>query len=166
MRIRPSGGIIPEFRIIKEYWQMMTILGSIMFFVIYIYIENREYRTRVEVLIESNEKLKERINRLEGQLDVINQSIEIFLQNNPDVLKYRLEKLEKEIQHRGDRTQDFGILYDALQFRYTEKSQTDAKRVDTPFQKQQKTEITPKVISSDLENKSGFFKKMFKKKEK
>ena len=162
-----SEGFLSEFRVLKEYWQALTIAGSIMFFGIYIYMENREYRMQVEILTQSNEQLKERINRLEGQLEVVNQSVDMFLQNNPDVLKYRLEKLERQIERGSDRTLDLGIAYDAMQFKYMAESQLAMMRskkdttVNTP-----KEQIPASVMSGDLEQKASFFKRLLKKKEK
>ena len=100
MRSKLSSTLFPEFRIIKEYWQMLTIIGTIIFFGVYLFVENREYRDQVESLSETNKELRDRISRLEGQMEVTHSVLNNMFENDPSILDYRLEKLEDEFNKR------------------------------------------------------------------
>jgi len=101
MRTKIAGTIFSEFRIIKEYWQMLTMIGTIIFFGVYLFLENREYRDQVESLSETNKELRDRISRLEGQMEVTHNMLNTMFENDPSILDYRLEKLEEEFDRRN-----------------------------------------------------------------
>jgi hypothetical protein len=92
--------IFLELRIIKEYWQAISVATTIIFFGVYFYLENKDSREEVKELIETNKQLKDRISRLEGQIDVINSNMVLFVEKNPGLTSYRLEMLEEQMDVR------------------------------------------------------------------
>jgi predicted nuclease with TOPRIM domain len=91
-----KNSILFEFKIIKEYWQISSIIGTILVFLIYYIIENRESIQEVEELTKSNKNLVDRVSRLEGEIEVLNNMISIFAENNPK-MNSRIEGLEKSM---------------------------------------------------------------------
>lgn len=89
-----------ELKIIKEYWQVVSIISTIIFFVVYFYLENKDANERLVELTETNKELKDRISRLEGQIDVINSNMVLFVEKNPGLTTYRLEMLEEQMDVR------------------------------------------------------------------
>lgn len=88
--------LLSEFRMIKDYWQVLSIFGTVIFFCVYMYLENKSSREEVKILIETNKELKSKINHLDGEMEIINKTISVFLENNPQTINYRLEKIEEE----------------------------------------------------------------------
>lgn len=90
-----------ELKIIKEYWQIVSIVGTIIFFCVYFWLENKEANERLVELTTTNKELKDRISRLEGQIDVINSNMVLFVEKNPGLTSFRLEMLEEamDVQH-------------------------------------------------------------------
>jgi len=92
--------IFLELRIIKEYWQIISVVTTVIFFGVYFYLENKEARETVQELRQTNKELKDRISRLEGQVDVINSNMVLFVERNPGLTSYRLEMLEEQMDVR------------------------------------------------------------------
>lgn len=90
-----------ELKIIKEYWQIISIVGTVIFFGVYFWIENKDANERLKELTSTNKQLMDRISRLEGQVDVINSNMVLFVEKNPGLTTYRLEMLEEaiDVQH-------------------------------------------------------------------
>jgi hypothetical protein len=112
--------IFLELRIIKEYWQIISVVTTVIFFGVYFYLENKEARETVEELRLTNKELKDRISRLEGQVDVINSNMVLFVEKNPGLTTYRLEMLEEQM--------DVRFLLDALE----KKRDTEIKIIQVP----------------------------------
>ena len=100
MRTNVRNTIFFELKIIKEYWQIASILATIIFFGVYFWLESKEANERVKELTLTNKELKDRISRLEGQVDVINSNMVLFVEKNPGLTSYRLEMLEEEMDVR------------------------------------------------------------------
>ena len=79
---------------------MVSIFTTVIFFGVYFYLENKEHREKVEELVQVNKELKDRISRLEGQIDVINSNMVLFVEKNPGLTSYRLEMLEDQMDVR------------------------------------------------------------------
>lgn len=94
------NNIFVEFRAIKEYWQIISVVTTIIFFGVYFYLENKDSRETVKELTQTNKELKDRISRLEGQIDVINSNMVLFVERNPGLTSYRLEMLEDQMDVR------------------------------------------------------------------
>jgi cell division protein FtsB len=92
--------IFLELRIIKEYWQIISVATTVIFFGVYFYLENKDAREEVKELTQTNKELKDRISRLEGQIDVINSNMVLFVERNPGLTSYRLEMLEEQMDVR------------------------------------------------------------------
>jgi hypothetical protein len=95
MKTNVRNTIFFELKIIKEYWQITSILATIIFFCVYFWLQSKEANERVEELSITNKELKDRISRLEGQVDVINSNMVLFVERNPGLTTYRLEMLEE-----------------------------------------------------------------------
>lgn len=91
------NNIFFELKVIKEYWQIASITATVIFFGVYFYLQNTEANQRLKELTKTNEELKDRISRLEGQIDVINSNMILFVEKNPGLTNYRLETLEEAI---------------------------------------------------------------------
>lgn len=151
-----NNTIFLELRIIKEYWQIISVVTTIIFFGVYFYLENKESRENVKELTQTNKELKDRISRLEGQIDVINSNMVLFVEKNPGLTSYRLEMLEEQMDVRS--------ILDAL-----DKSKyPDVKIIQVPVPTQvfikeptenKDTAIKTEVISAKQPEKKGIFKK-------
>lgn len=159
-----NRSVLSEFKVFKEYWQMISIAGSVMFFCIYLFVENREYRLQVETLTENNKEMKDRISRMEGQMEVLNQSLTLMIERNPGVMEYRLQKLEENLKS-GEKshtehayTQPINIYTPFTPSTYAlSKPLTDTDRIKP-------SPISPTVAAGDLmQVKDNVFKRMFKK---
>lgn len=109
-----------ELKVIKEYWQIVSIIGTIIFFCVYFWLENKDANERLKELTETNKELKDRISRLEGQIDVINNTMVLFVEKNPGLTTYRLEMLEEAV--------DVQQIINSLD----RKSETEIKIVQIP----------------------------------
>lgn len=98
MQANVRNAIFFELKVIKEYWQIISIITTILFFGIYFYLENKDSREKVQELVQTNKELKDRISRLEGQIDVINSNMVLFVEKNPGLTTFRLEMLEEQME--------------------------------------------------------------------
>lgn len=97
MKTNIKNTVFFELKIIKEYWQIASIMATIIFFGVFFYLENRDAGERLKDLTDTNKELKDRISRLEGQIDVINSNMVLFVEKNPGLTTYRLEMLEEQM---------------------------------------------------------------------
>jgi predicted nuclease with TOPRIM domain len=104
-----KNSILFEFKVIKEYWQISSIVGTILAFLIYYIIENRESIKELEELTKSNKDLVDRVSRLEGEIEVLNNMISIFAENNPK-LNSRVDMLEKGLDTKNNRVELIRII--------------------------------------------------------
>ena len=149
--------IFLELRIIKEYWQIISVATTVIFFGVYFYLENKDAREEVKELTQTNKELKDRISRLEGQIDVINSNMVLFVERNPGLTSYRLEMLEEQMDVRQ--------IIDGL----NRSKDTEIKiiQMPVPTQVQVIKEVTPhkeeekkyEVIASKPQEKKSLFKK-------
>lgn len=157
MRIRTANSMVPEFRVIKEYWQMLSIIGTIIFFGVYLFIENREYRHQVDSLSEANKEMRDRISRLEGQTEVTHSMLNAIFENDPSILDYRLEKLEQEFNKRksSPKSQPNQTVYHIPYF---------YPQLKTPIYeyKRSQPDIAPSEMAGSIGKKKGFLN-LFKK---
>ena len=149
--------IFLELRVIKEYWQIISVVTTIIFFGVYFYLENKDSREEVKELTQTNKELKDRISRLEGQIDVINSTMVLFVERNPGLTTYRLEMLEEQMDVRQ--------IIDGLN--RSKDAEIKIIQVPVPTQVQVIKEVTPhkeeekkyEVIASKPQEKKGLFKK-------
>lgn len=149
--------IFLELRVIKEYWQIISVMTTVIFFCVYFYLENKDARETVKELTQTNKELKDRISRLEGQVDVINSNMVLFVEKNPGLTTYRLEMLEDQM--------DVRFLLDALDKR--RDAEIKIIQVPTPTQvhvikeptQNKEEEKKPEVMIAKSPEKRGLFKK-------
>lgn len=152
MKTNIRNTIFFELKVIKEYWQLVSIVGTIIFFGVYFWLESKDANERVKELTETNKELKDRISRLEGQVDVINSNMVLFVERNPGLTTYRLEMLEEavDVQH----------VINSLD----RKNQTEVKIIQVPtpiFTTVQQPITTQSQIKSDSKMVDGGNKKRF-----
>jgi DNA anti-recombination protein RmuC len=89
-------------------WASATTIVTLLVAVITLYMTNNSLKGQVDGLKDSNEALSktvgtlgESVSALKGAQDVTSKAIEIFMQNPPAELKYRLERIETILSHQG-----------------------------------------------------------------
>ena len=157
--------IVSDFMVLKDYWQLLCIFGTIIFFGLYIYIENRNYGSQVDLLTQSNQQLQDRISRLEGQMDVTNTTITMYLENHPSMFNYRIQKLEEQIVKSTLKPIiKREVVYQPSSFSFTPLPYSFRTiRYDT-----ENNTINPIATSAatDVEKKKTLFQNLFGKKDK
>lgn len=85
-------------------WASATTIITLLVGVITLYLTNTGLKSQVDGLQKSNEALTrsvgtlgESVSALKGAQDVTSKAIEIFMQNSPGELKYRLDRIEQRI---------------------------------------------------------------------
>ena len=97
---------ILDFKNIKfeTNWASATTIVTLLIGVITLWTTNSNLKSKVESLSTSNTALTESVrvldnsvSALNGSQDVTSKAIEIFMQNSPKELEYRIGVLEKKV---------------------------------------------------------------------
>lgn len=155
MGLNVKNNIFFELKVIKEYWQIASITATVIFFGVYFYLQNTEANQRLKELTKTNEELKDRISRLEGQIDVINSNMILFVERNPGLTSYRLETLEEAM--------DVQQILNSL----NRKNETEIKiiQIPAPFTNQQTAvPVSIPIIETESKNVAQSKKKSLLKK--
>jgi hypothetical protein len=83
--------------LIKKYWQIGTIIVSLVVSLIYFVIENKVANKTILELAESNKILSEKISKLEGHKEGVDNVVRMFMEHPPGQLDYRLKQLENKV---------------------------------------------------------------------
>lgn len=82
-------------------WASATTIVTLLIAVITLYMNNNSLKGTVEGLKASNESLTksvgtlgESVSALKGAQDVTSKAIQLFMENPPNELKFRLERIE------------------------------------------------------------------------
>lgn len=82
---------------IKKYWQIGSIIISLLVSLVYFVIENKVANRTILELSESNKILSEKISKLEGHKDGVDNVVRMFMEHPPGQLDYRLKLLENKV---------------------------------------------------------------------
>jgi len=86
-----------DLKKIGDYWQVATIILSLVVSLTYFVIENKQANETIKELSKSNIELSEKVHKLEGHTDGFNHAIKMFMEHPPGLIEYRVDKLEKKI---------------------------------------------------------------------
>lgn len=93
----------------KTNWASATTIVTLLIGVITLYMTNNSLKGQIEGLSKSNEALTksvgtlgESVSALKGAQDVTSKAISLFMENPPQELKYRLDRLEGMMNGRGE----------------------------------------------------------------
>ena len=104
-----------KFDIVLKWWQIISLVGSLVITLIYFVIDNINAHKTIAQLSESNRILSEKVFKLEGRSEGVNKAIEIFMENPPGFQTFRIGRLEKKVfgdilvnesQNRGQQSLD------------------------------------------------------------
>jgi len=80
-----------------DYWQVITIVLGLIVSLIYFVIENKQASETIERLSKTNEILTEKVNKLEGHNEGVDHAIQLFMENPPGLVEYRVSMLETKV---------------------------------------------------------------------
>lgn len=85
-------------------WASATTIVTLLIGVITLYMTNNSLKAQIDGLKDSNNSLEktvgtlgETVSALKGAQDVTSKAIEIFMQNPPGEMMYRIERMEHRI---------------------------------------------------------------------
>jgi hypothetical protein len=82
---------------IVKYWKVITIISSLVVSLMYFVIENKIANRTILELSKSNKILSEKISKLEGHKEGVDNVVRMFMENPPGQLDYRLKQLEYKV---------------------------------------------------------------------
>jgi hypothetical protein len=80
-----------------NYWQIGSIIISLVVALTYFVIENKEANNTIQELSVANKTLTEKVSKLEGHTDGFNHAIKMFMEHPPGLMEYRINILEKKV---------------------------------------------------------------------
>jgi len=89
--------MVVDFTKIGEYWQVATIIITLVVSLTYFVIENKEANKTIQSLSETNKILTEKVYKLEGSAEGFNHAIKTFMEHPPGIIEYRVGALEKKV---------------------------------------------------------------------
>lgn len=81
----------------KEYWGYVSLLIGLIVALTYFVLENKQASETIKHLSETNKILTEKVQKLEGHTEGVDHAIQLFMENPPGLIKYRVEVLEKKV---------------------------------------------------------------------
>ena len=82
---------------LKQSWEYISIVLALVVALTYFVIENKQANKTIEELSNSNKSLTEKVQKLEGHTEGVDHAIQLFMENPPGLIKYRVEVLEKKV---------------------------------------------------------------------
>lgn len=86
-----------DYEQITKYWHIITLIGGLIISLMYFVIENKNANKTISDLSESNKILSEKISKLEGHKEGVDNAVKMFMQNPPGQLDYRIKQLENRV---------------------------------------------------------------------
>ena len=86
-----------EYEQLTKYWHVATLIGGLIISLIYCVIENKIANKTIAELSQSNKILSEKISKLEGHKEGVDNAVRMFMQNPPCQLDYRIKQLENKV---------------------------------------------------------------------
>jgi hypothetical protein len=86
-----------NYEILSKYWHVGSIMFSLILSLVYFVVENKNANKTIQQLAESNKLLLEKVSKLEGHKEGVDNVVRMFMQNPPGQLDYRLKQLEYKV---------------------------------------------------------------------
>jgi hypothetical protein len=86
-----------DYEILSKYWHVASIIFSLILSLVYFVIENKNAYKTIQQLAESNKILLEKVSKLEGHKEGVDNVVRMFMENPPGQLDYRLKQLENKV---------------------------------------------------------------------
>lgn len=86
-----------DLKKIGDYWQVATIILSLVISLTYFVIENKQANQTIQELSADNKILTEKVSKLEGHTEGFNHAIQTFMEHPPGLIEYRVDILEKQV---------------------------------------------------------------------
>lgn len=83
--------------VFMKYWQFLTTIGGLVVALIYFVIDNINSHKTIANLAESNKTLTEKVSKLEGHTEIVDNAVKLFMMNPPGVLSFRLDRVERRL---------------------------------------------------------------------
>jgi hypothetical protein len=86
-----------NYETLSKYWHVLTIIFSLIISLTYFIIENKIANKTILELSQSNKILSEKISKLEGHKEGVDNVVRMFMEHPPGQLDYRLKQLENKV---------------------------------------------------------------------
>jgi len=87
-------------RQLKDYWQVLSVFVSLVVCLIYFVIESDLANQQITAMTKENDDLRNRLTRVEAELDIFENVFRDILETPPQIIEYRLNEIENTLKIR------------------------------------------------------------------